>query len=65
MSGGMPLIVLEIFLGFGVPLAWAIWELVALRRYREQDRARPSSADDDARDIDSAAADDAISAPPR
>jgi hypothetical protein len=48
-----------------VPLAWAIWELVALRRYREQDRARPSSADDDARDIDSAAADDAISAPPR
>ncbi len=38
MSGGLPLIALEIFLGFGVPLAWAIWELLALRKYRERDR---------------------------
>lgn len=32
----MPLIVLEVFLGFGVPLAWAVWELFALRRDRKR-----------------------------
>jgi hypothetical protein len=33
----LPLIALEIFLGFGVPLAWAAWELISLRRERQQD----------------------------
>ena len=33
---GLPLIVLEVFLGFGVPLVWAVWELLALRRDRKR-----------------------------
>jgi hypothetical protein len=33
----LPLIALEIFLGFGVPIVWAAWELISLRREREQD----------------------------
>jgi hypothetical protein len=37
MSQGLPLIVLEVFLGFGVPLVWAIRELIELRRYRDAD----------------------------
>jgi len=40
MSGeGWPLITLEIVLGFGVPLAWGVWQLIDLRRYREKDAA--------------------------
>lgn len=37
---GLPLISLEIFLGFGVPLAWGIWELVSLRREQRRDAER-------------------------
>jgi hypothetical protein len=33
-------IALEIFLGFGVPIAWGFWELYALRREKERDRAK-------------------------
>ena len=36
----VPLIALEIVLGFGVPLAWAAWELFDLRREREADRLK-------------------------
>lgn len=40
MSGdGWQLITLEIVLGFGVPLAWGVWQLIDLRRYREKDAA--------------------------
>lgn len=38
-EGGGSLIWLEIVLGFGVPVAWGVWQLIDLRRYREQDRA--------------------------
>ena len=37
MNRPMPLIVLEVFLGFAVPLVWAIYELIQLRRYRDAD----------------------------
>jgi hypothetical protein len=36
----LPLISLEIFLGFGVPLAWGVWELWSLRRERRRDAER-------------------------
>jgi len=35
----VPLIALEIVLGFGVPLAWGIWQLISLRREKARDRA--------------------------
>ena len=38
----LPLIAIEIFLGFGVPLVWGFWELWSLRREKERDRARPA-----------------------
>jgi hypothetical protein len=55
---GLPLITLEIFLGFGVPVAWALWELHALRRDR---LARERSEADAAASVTvgDAAADDA------
>jgi len=43
VSGGAAMstpIALEIFLGFGVPIAWGLWELYALRREKERDRAK-------------------------
>lgn len=39
----MPLIALEIFLGFGVPLVWATYELISLRREQRRDRERAES----------------------
>ena len=36
-TGGIPLIALEIVLGFGAPLAWAVWQLIDLRRHRDAD----------------------------
>ena len=36
-GGGLPLIALEIVLGFGVPVAWGVWELLALRRLKRRD----------------------------
>lgn len=36
-------IALEIFLGFGVPIAWGLWELHTLRREKEQDRAKAAA----------------------
>lgn len=41
---GLPLITLEIFLGFGVPLAWGIWELLSLRREKHKDALRRAAA---------------------
>jgi len=41
---GLPLISLEIFLGFGVPLAWGLWELWGLRRERRRDAQRREAA---------------------
>ena len=34
----MPLIALEVVLGFVVPVGWGVWELMSLRRERERDR---------------------------
>jgi hypothetical protein len=34
----MSLIWLEIVLGFGVPVGWAVWQLVSLRREQRRDR---------------------------
>jgi hypothetical protein len=33
---GVPLIAVEIVIGFGAPLAWALWELYSLRRDRQR-----------------------------
>ena len=39
-------IALEIFLGFGVPIAWGLWELHTLRRekIRDQEKDRAKAA---------------------
>jgi phage gp46-like protein len=39
-------IALEIFLGFGVPIAWGLWELHTLRREKQKDleKARAEAA---------------------
>lgn len=43
--GSPPLIVLELVLGFAVPLAWGVWQLVSLRRdQREADARRQAEA---------------------
>ncbi len=34
----MSLIWLEVVLGFGVPVGWAVWQLVSLRREQQRDR---------------------------
>jgi hypothetical protein len=39
-GGGVSLIWLEIVLGFGVPVAWGLWELHTLRQLRRRDEAR-------------------------
>jgi len=36
----VPLIALEIVLGFGVPLVWSVWQLISLRREKARDKAR-------------------------
>jgi hypothetical protein len=33
----VPLIAIEIVVGFGVPIAWGVWQLVDLRRERRRD----------------------------
>ena len=38
-------IALEIFLGFGVPISWGLWELWSLRREKERDRLKQAQAD--------------------
>ncbi|MBQ0930316.1 hypothetical protein KAK07_08530 [Ideonella sp. 4Y16] len=40
----MSLIWLEIVLGFGVPIAWGLWELWSLRRLRQRDEAAHAEA---------------------
>lgn len=35
-----PLIAIEIVVGFGVPLAWAVWQLVSVRRELRRDREK-------------------------
>jgi hypothetical protein len=46
VNPGLPLIALEIFLGFGVPVAWALWELHGLRRDRiARERAQADAAE--------------------
>jgi hypothetical protein len=39
-SGGLPLIAIEIFLGFGVPLAWAVWQLIELKKLKRLDEEK-------------------------
>ena len=43
-DGGLPLIVLEVVLGFLVPIAWGVWELVQLRRHKAREAARSGAA---------------------
>jgi hypothetical protein len=45
-SGGFPLIAIEIGIGFLVPLAWAVWELVKLKREQKRDAAARRDAAD-------------------
>ena len=40
----MPLIALEIVLGFVAPIGWAAWELHSLRRERLRDREKARAA---------------------
>jgi hypothetical protein len=44
VASGLKLITLEIFLGFGVPVAWGVWQLVELRRLKKQDEQREAEA---------------------
>ena len=44
----MPLIALEVVLGFVVPIGWGVWELMSLRRERERDRLKAQATVDDA-----------------
>ena len=45
MNGtGVPLIALEIVLGFLVPLAWGVWQLVELWRLKQRDQERADAA---------------------
>lgn len=39
----IPLIALEIVLGFGVPLAWGVWQLISLRREKARDAAKEAA----------------------
>ena len=41
----MSLIWLEVVLGFGVPVGWAVWQLVTLRREQARDREAAASAE--------------------
>ena len=43
---GVSLIWLEVVLGFVVPIGWAVWQLIDLRRERERDRLKAKAADD-------------------
>lgn len=43
-GGAVSLIWLEIVLGFGVPIAWGLWELWSLRRLRQRDEAARAEA---------------------
>jgi hypothetical protein len=45
-SDGFPLIAIEIGIGFLVPLGWAVWELVKLRREQRRDEAAARNAAD-------------------
>ena len=40
----MPLIAIEILLGFGVPIGWGVWELWSLRREKANDRLKAEHA---------------------
>ncbi len=51
-----PLIVLEVVLGFAVPIGWAVWELMSLRR----DRKRQEREAREKRGIGDAAPDQAM-----
>ena len=37
-------IALEILVGFGIPIAWGVWELVSLRREQTRDREKAAKA---------------------
>ena len=37
-------IALEILVGFGIPIAWGVWELVSLRREQARDREKAAEA---------------------
>ncbi len=43
----VPLIALEVVLGFVVPVGWGVWELVSLRRERERDRLKAQATLDE------------------
>jgi hypothetical protein len=56
-GGGLPLIVIEIFLGFGVPLAWAVWQLIELKKLKRQDEEKARQAQREAQDADAPSVD--------
>jgi hypothetical protein len=51
MRGAISLIWLDVLLGFGAPLLWAVWELHVLRRDRlRAEAAARAAAEEDARE---------------
>ena len=62
-EGGLQLIVLEIVLGFGVPIAWGVWQLVELRRLKRRDEEAARRQRDDALSRDEASGTAASPAP--
>jgi hypothetical protein len=36
----IPLIAIEVVIGFAVPVAWAVWQLVSVRRELRRDREK-------------------------
>jgi hypothetical protein len=56
-GGGLPLIVIEIFLGFGVPLAWGVWQLIELKKLARRDEHVAREAQGEAKAGDKPAAD--------
>jgi hypothetical protein len=56
----VPLIAIEIVVGFGVPVAWGVWQLVDLRRERQREAIKaPEPAQATAHDRPEAARDSA------
>ena len=60
----IPLIAIEVVVGFAVPVAWAIWQLVSVRRELQRDRDKAAEAAEAAKAADTPQAPDAPPAGP-
>ena len=60
----IPLIAIEVVVGFAVPVAWAIWQLVSVRRELQRDRDKAAEAAEAAEAAKAADTPQAPDAPP-